>query len=103
MVVVGAGPAGLSAALYAASEGLDVQGVEAIATGGQAGTSSRIENYLGFPAGISGDELTQRAYVQAGKFGARLTTPAEAVSLKSVPAGTRSSSRTGTPRPGARS
>ncbi len=85
LIVVGAGPAGLSAALYAASEGLDVQGVEAIATGGQAGTSSRIENYLGFPAGISGDELTHRAYVQAGKFGARLTTPAEAVSLKSVP------------------
>ena len=85
MIVVGAGPAGLSAALYAASEGLDVQGVEAIATGGQAGTSSRIENYLGFPAGISGDELTQRAYVQAGKFGARLTAPAEAVALKSSP------------------
>ena len=85
VIVVGAGPAGLSAALYAASEGLDVQGVEAIATGGQAGTSSRIENYLGFPAGISGDELTQRAYVQAGKFGARLTAPAEAVALKSSP------------------
>ena len=85
VIVVGAGPAGLSAALYAASEGLDVQGVEAIATGGQAGTSSRIENYLGFPAGISGGELTQRATVQAGKFGARLTTPAEAVSLTSAP------------------
>ena len=84
VIVVGAGPAGLSAALYAASEGLDVQGVEAIATGGQAGTSSRIENYLGFPAGISGDELTQRATVQAGKFGARLTTPADAVGLKST-------------------
>ena len=83
VVVVGAGPAGLSAALYAASEGLTVQGIEAIATGGQAGTSSRIENYLGFPAGVSGDELTQRAYVQAGKFGARLTTPAEAVALRS--------------------
>ena len=78
-----AGPAGLSAALYAASEGLDVQGVEAVATGGQAGTSMRIENYLGFPAGVSGSELTQRATVQAGKFGARLTTPAEAVELNS--------------------
>ena len=85
VIVVGAGPAGLSAALYAASEGLDVQGVEAIATGGQAGTSSRIENYLGFPAGITGDELTHRAYVQAGKFGARLTAPAEAVALRSTP------------------
>ncbi len=85
VVVVGAGPAGLSAALYAASEGLSVQGVEAVATGGQAGTSSRIENYLGFPAGVSGDELTHRAYFQAGKFGARLTTPAEAVALHSEP------------------
>jgi thioredoxin reductase (NADPH) len=85
VVVVGAGPAGLSAALYAASEGLSIQGVEAVATGGQAGTSSRIENYLGFPAGISGDELTQRAFVQAGKFGARLATPANAVSLRSDP------------------
>ena len=85
VVVVGAGPAGLSAALYAASEGLSIQGVEAVATGGQAGTSSRIENYLGFPAGISGNELTQRAFVQAGKFGARLTTPANAVSLRSEP------------------
>ena len=85
VVVVGAGPAGLSAALYAASEGLSIQGVEAVATGGQAGTSSRIENYLGFPAGISGDELAQRAFVQAGKFGARLATPATAVSLRSEP------------------
>ena len=66
------GPAGLAAALYAASEGLDVQGVEAVASGGQAGTSARIENYLGFPAGVSGSELTQRATVQAAKFGARL-------------------------------
>ena len=59
--------------------------MEAVATGGQAGTSSRIENYLGFPAGVSGNELTQRADVQAGKFGARLTTPAEAVALNSSP------------------
>ena len=83
VVVVGAGPAGLAAALYAASEGLDVQGVEAIASGGQAGTSSRIENYLGFPAGVSGSELAQRAGVQAGKFGARLAVPAAAVRLTS--------------------
>jgi thioredoxin reductase (NADPH) len=85
VVVVGAGPAGLAAALYAASEGLDVQGVEAIASGGQAGTSARIENYLGFPAGVSGSELTQRATVQAGKFGARLNVPAAAIALRSEP------------------
>jgi thioredoxin reductase (NADPH) len=82
VVVVGAGPAGLAAAVYAASEGLDVQTVEAVSTGGQAGTSSRIENYLGFPAGISGTELTQRASVQAIKFGARLAVPAAAVELR---------------------
>ena len=67
VVVVGAGPAGLAAALYAASEGLDVQAVEAVASGGQAGTSARIENYLGFPAGISGSELTQRAGSPGGQ------------------------------------
>ena len=85
VVVVGAGPAGLAAALYAASEGLDVQGVEGVASGGQAGTSARIENYLGFPAGVSGSELTQRATVQAAKFGARLNVPAAAVALRSEP------------------
>ena len=85
VVVVGSGPAGLAASVYAASEGLDVLGVEATATGGQAGTSSRIENYLGFPAGVSGTELTQRASVQAMKFGARLTVPATAVKLNSTP------------------
>jgi thioredoxin reductase (NADPH) len=85
LVVVGAGPAGLAACLYAASEGLDVQAVEAVATGGQAGTSTRIENYLGFPAGISGSELSQRAGVQAAKFGSRLAMPAEAVALRSTP------------------
>jgi thioredoxin reductase (NADPH) len=85
LVVVGAGPAGLAAALYAASEGLDIQGVESIATGGQAGTSARIENYLGFPAGVSGSELTQRAGVQALKFGARLAVPAAAVRMTSEP------------------
>ena len=85
LIVVGAGPAGIAAALYGASEGLDTQGVEAVATGGQAGTSARIENYLGFPAGVSGSELTQRASVQAIKFGVRLTMPAQAVGLKSEP------------------
>jgi thioredoxin reductase (NADPH) len=85
LLVVGAGPAGLSAAMYAASEGLDTQGIEAIATGGQAGTSARIENYLGFPAGVSGSELTQRAGVQALKFGVRLTAPAGAIKLTSSP------------------
>ena len=72
VVVVGAGPAGLAAAVYAASEGLDVLVVESNSPGGQAGSSSRIENYLGFPSGISGQELTARAYTQAQKFGAEL-------------------------------
>jgi len=85
VVVVGAGPAGLAASLYAASEGLDVQAVEAVAAGGQAGTSARIENYLGFPAGISGSELTQRAGIQALKFGSRLSVPAAGVALSSQP------------------
>jgi thioredoxin reductase (NADPH) len=83
VVVVGSGPAGISAALYAASEGLDVLTVEAVAAGGQAGTSARIENYLGFPAGISGSELAERAGIQAAKFGARLAVPATAVALRS--------------------
>jgi thioredoxin reductase (NADPH) len=85
VVVVGAGPAGLAASLYAASEGLDVQAVEAVASGGQAGTSARIENYLGFPAGVSGSELAQRAGVQALKFGSRLAVPAAAVRMRSEP------------------
>jgi thioredoxin reductase (NADPH) len=72
VVIVGAGPAGLAAAVYAASEGLDVLVIESNSPGGQAGTSSRIENYLGFPSGISGQELTSRAYTQAQKFGADL-------------------------------
>ncbi|HWC73396.1 MAG TPA: FAD-dependent oxidoreductase [Gemmatimonadales bacterium] len=71
-VIIGAGPAGLGAAVYAASEGLNVVVVEENAPGGQAGTSSRIENYLGFPGGISGQELAARAYDQALKFGARV-------------------------------
>jgi thioredoxin reductase (NADPH) len=72
VVIVGAGPAGLAAAVYASSEGLDVLVVEANSPGGQAGSSSRIENYLGFPSGISGQELTARAFTQAQKFGAEL-------------------------------
>ncbi|MDB6002797.1 MAG: Thioredoxin reductase [Rhizobacter sp.] len=72
VIVVGAGPAGLAAAVYAASEGLDTLVVESLAPGGQAGTSSKIENYLGFPTGISGQSLAGRAQVQAQKFGARL-------------------------------
>ncbi|MGB7292564.1 MAG: FAD-dependent oxidoreductase [Thermodesulfobacteriota bacterium] len=72
VVIVGAGPAGLAAAVYAASEGLDVLILETNAPGGQAGSSSKIENYLGFPTGISGQELAARAYTQAQKFGAQL-------------------------------
>jgi thioredoxin reductase (NADPH) len=82
LVVVGAGPAGLAAAVYGGSEGLRTLGVEQTAPGGQAGTSSRIENYLGFPMGISGSELTERAVIQAEKFGAYLTVPCTAVSLR---------------------
>jgi thioredoxin reductase (NADPH) len=75
LLIVGAGPAGLGAAVYGASEGLDTLVVESTALGGQAGTSRRIENYLGFPAGISGSELTSRAVTQARKFGARIASP----------------------------
>src|ERR687885_2587474 len=69
LVVIGAGPSGLAAAVYGASEGLDVMVLETSSPGGQAGSSSRIENYLGFPTGISGQDLAGRAYVQAQKFG----------------------------------
>ncbi len=72
VIVIGAGPAGLAAAVYAASEGLDVLVVESNSPGGQAGSSSRIENYLGFPTGISGQDLAARAYTQAQKFGAEI-------------------------------
>jgi thioredoxin reductase (NADPH) len=82
LIVVGAGPAGLAAAMYGASEGLRTLVVEMVAVGGQAGSSSRIENYLGFPTGISGGDLTQRAAVQAQKFGASLTNPCSAKSLQ---------------------
>jgi hypothetical protein len=78
VVIIGAGPAGLSTAVYAASEGLSVIVLDAVAFGGQAGESARIENYLGFPTGIPGRELTARAFVQAQKFGAEMVIPAEA-------------------------
>ncbi|MET0886870.1 MAG: FAD-dependent oxidoreductase [Mycetocola sp.] len=84
ILVVGAGPAGLAAAVAAASEGLSTVVLDAIATGGQAGTSSQIENYLGFPAGISGAELADRAVVQARKFGAAFMIPGEAQSLDRI-------------------
>jgi len=82
LVVVGAGPAGLGAAVYGASEGLSTLALESMALGGQAGTSSRIENYPGFPAGLSGFELATRILVQADKFGARTAVPEEAVGLR---------------------
>ena len=78
VIVVGAGPAGLATAVYAASEGLSVLALETRAYGGQAGASARIENYLGFPTGISGGALTGRAYVQAEKFGVEIAIPAPA-------------------------
>jgi thioredoxin reductase (NADPH) len=81
LLVVGGGPAGLGAAVYGASEGLDTLVIESTALGGQAGSSRRIENYLGFPAGISGAELSGRAVTQARKFNARIATPYRAVSL----------------------
>jgi thioredoxin reductase (NADPH) len=82
LLIVGAGPAGLAAAVYGASEGLDTLVVESTALGGQAGASRRIENYLGFPAGISGNELTGRAVIQARKFNARTATPYRALALE---------------------
>jgi thioredoxin reductase (NADPH) len=83
LVVVGAGPAGLAAAVYGASEGLDTVLLDAVATGGQAARTSSIENYLGFPSGISGGELAERAVLQADRFGARRSVPAEVVELDS--------------------
>jgi thioredoxin reductase (NADPH) len=82
LIVVGAGPSGLAAAVYGASEGLNVLVVESGAPGGQAGSSSKIENYLGFPTGISGQDLTRRAFVQAEKFGARIAVARSARALK---------------------
>jgi thioredoxin reductase (NADPH) len=81
LVVVGAGPAGLAAAVYAASEGLNTLVLERTGPGGQAGRSMRIENYLGFPTGVTGSELAERAVVQAGKFGARLPIPTPVTTL----------------------
>src|SRR6478672_6602928 len=82
LLIVGAGPGGLAAAVYGASEGLETLVIEGTALGGQAGSSRRIENYLGFPAGISGTELTSRAVTQARKFNARTATPYRALSLE---------------------
>ncbi|HEX3617756.1 MAG TPA: FAD-dependent oxidoreductase [Solirubrobacteraceae bacterium] len=82
LLIVGAGPGGLGSAVYGASEGLNSLVIEATYLGGQAGTSRRIENYLGFPAGISGAELTTRAISQARKFGARTATPYRAIALE---------------------
>ncbi len=82
LAIVGGGPAGLAAAVYGASEGLKTIVLDQIATGGQAGTSSRIENYLGFPTGVSGAELAGRATIQAEKFGAQLSAPSQVSELK---------------------
>jgi thioredoxin reductase (NADPH) len=82
LVVIGGGPGGLGAAVYGASEGLETLVIESTVLGGQAGVSRRIENYLGFPAGISGGELTTRAVTQARKFGARMATPYRALALE---------------------
>jgi thioredoxin reductase (NADPH) len=89
LLVVGAGPAGLAAAVYGASEGLDVIVVEDVALGGQAGSSSRIENYLGFAQGVSGSELARSGMLQAVKFGARLLVPRSVTCLAPIPEGFR--------------
>ena len=82
LVIVGGGPAGLAAAVYGASEGLRTALIEREATGGQAGTSSRIENYLGFPKGISGADLARRATAQASRLGAEIVTAAEVTGIR---------------------
>ena len=82
LVVIGTGPAGLAAAVYGASEGLDTVSLDAVGTGGQAGASSRIENYVGFPNGISGEDLVVRAAIQAQRLGARLSSPCEVAGLR---------------------
>jgi hypothetical protein len=87
VAIVGAGPAGLAAAAYAASEGLNTVVLESYAPGGQAGASSLIENFFGFPTGISGGDLTHRAQLQAYRFGAKFTTPSQVLSLGYAPDG----------------
>ncbi|MET0628627.1 MAG: FAD-dependent oxidoreductase [Acidimicrobiia bacterium] len=82
LVVVGSGPAGLAASVYGASEGLDTVSIDAVGTGGQAGASSRIENYAGFPNGISGEDLASRTAIQAQRLGARLNSPCAAIGLR---------------------
>ena len=89
VTIVGAGPAGLAAAVYGASEGLDTVVLDAVGTGGQAAASSRIENYFGFPFGLSGTDLTGRAVLQALKFGAQLASPCQAVKLDTDRSGGR--------------
>jgi thioredoxin reductase (NADPH) len=84
VLIVGGGPAGLAAALYGASEGLDTLVLEGVSVGGQAGASARIENYLGFPSGIAGAELTAKALVQSQKFGAEIRSPSEVTSLRTA-------------------
>ncbi len=84
VIIVGAGPAGLAAAVYGASEGLDTLLVDRIGVGGQAGTSSRIENYVGFPSGISGGELVERAALQAQRLGAQITSPCTVIGIESI-------------------
>src|SRR4029079_16639855 len=87
LTIVGAGPAGLAAAVYAASEGLKTVVLESYAPGGQAGSSSLIENFFGFPTGIGGGELTWLAQLQAYRFGAKISTPADALSPPYSPDG----------------
>jgi thioredoxin reductase (NADPH) len=87
VAIVGAGPAGLAAAVYGASEGLSVALIDALAVGGQIATTSRIENYLGFPVGVTGEEFAERAFVQALRFGASIVLPAAATSLSPAGAG----------------
>jgi thioredoxin reductase (NADPH) len=82
LVIIGAGPAGLAAAVYGASEGLKTVTIERVAPGGQAGSSSRIENYLGFPAGLSGGDLARRAVAQARRFGAEILTPQHVTKIR---------------------
>src|SRR5436305_11350144 len=81
LAIVGAGPAGLAAAVNSASEGLKTVVLESYAPGGQAGSSSLIENFFGFPTGVSGGDLTYRAQLQAFRFGAKFSTPSQALSL----------------------